>query len=327
MIGIDYEEVLDNLGIEYDTRGVEALALCPMHFKLTGKEDHSPSWSLNMETGQHMCFSCGYKGNLLQLVADVNGFYLPPVWGVIEEQRDYQAAENWLGSMTEVSPDRLAEALRRIPNRVEQLPPPPPMNEARLVMFTAPPQKQLDARRISAEAAAAYEILWDPKTLSWILVIREPEGKLMGWQEKGTVERTFKNRPPGISKKDALFGYKNLREDVVYLVESPLDCARFYTAGFPGAVAICGSAMSEAQVKLVSGASRVIAAFDNAATDPAGKKASAGLSELALRYGLNLSFFNYGDSGAKDPGDLSDEQIAWGIENAKSFLFGEQAYV
>lgn len=323
---VDYEEVLDHLGIEYEVRGVEALGLCPMHFARTGSEDHSPSWSINIETGQHMCFSCHYKGSLLTLVADVNGFYLPEVWGVKEKEptRDYAAAEAWLANMTEVSPDRLMAALQRIPGHVTELPPPPPMNEARLALFTAPPQDQLDKRRISLESATDYEILWDPKTFSWILVIREPEGKLLGWQEKGTVERTFKNRPPGISKNKTLFGYRNLRDDVVYLVESPIDCARLHTAGFPGAVAICGSLMSEAQVKLIRGADRVIAAFDH---DDAGKKASGELHGLALKYGLNLSYFNYGDSGAKDPGDLDDAQLAWGIEHAKSFLFGEQSYV
>lgn len=326
MIGIDYEEVLEHLGIEVDVRGVEALGLCPMHQRRTGKEDHSPSWSLNLETGQHLCFSCGYKGNAVMLVADINGFYLGDAWGT-GETYDFDAAKRWLENMTEVSPERLAMILKNLPKWVEEMPPPPPMSEARLALFTAPPKSHLEARRISEEAAASYEILWDPKTEAWILPIREPNQKLLGWQEKGTLTRLFKNRPPGVSKSHALFGLSQMREDVVYLVESPLDCARMATAGFPGALAICGSLTSESQVKLIRGASRVIAAFDNPKIDAAGLKASESMRHMALKYGLNLSYFNYGTTGAKDPGDLTDEQTAWGIQNAKSFLFGEQAYV
>jgi DNA primase len=72
---------------------------------------------------------------------------------------------------------------------------------------------------------------------------------------------------------------------------------------------------------------KVIVAFDNPNLDKAGRKASKEMIGWARKYGLNLFFFNYGSTGKKDPGDLTDAEIAWGIENAKSFIFGEQAYV
>ena len=56
-------------------------------------------------------------------------------------------------------------------------------------------------------------------------------------------------------------------------------------------------------------------------------KASKELLEFGIKYSLNLFFFNYGSSGAKDPGDMTDEEIRWGVENAISALFGESAYV
>jgi hypothetical protein len=34
-----------------------------------------------------------------------------------------------------------------------------------------------------------------------------------------------------------------------------------------------------------------------------------------------------GGSTAKDPGDLTSEEIRWGVENAQSALLGESAYV
>jgi DNA primase len=171
-------------------------------------------------------------------------------------------------------------------------------------------------------------VLWDTTTLSWVLPLRDPEtSALLGWQEKGTDSRHFMNRPPGLKKASTLFGYSQLREDIAYVVESPLDCAHMMSEGFPGAVAVCGSTISEDQIKLLRSVDRVIAAFDNPKIDTAGKKASDDMSKLCLKYGINLTFFNYGDSGKKDPGDLTAEELAWGIENCRSFLYGESAYV
>lgn len=326
MTSVDIETVLAELDIDFDVRGNEACGICPMHLQRTGKPDHSPSWWINLETGQHICFSCQYKGGLLQLICDVKELTVES-WGNIRES-DYASARIWLSQIADISPDKLAIALKTVPSFVSSQEPAIPMSEARLAVFTDPPLEQLEARRISLAATRAYGILWDPKECSWILPFREPHtGKLLGWQEKGTLTRTFMNHPKGLARSKTLFGLNQLREDVVYLVESPLDCARLYSAGFPGAVAICGSTMNENQVKLIRNTDKVIAAFDNPKIDQAGKGASAQLHTLALKYGLNLSYFNYGDSGKKDPGDMTDVEIAWGIEHAVSSLYGENAYV
>lgn len=325
-MNVDIENVLDNLEIFYETKGHEAFAICPMHKQRTGKEDRSPSWWVNLNTGQHICFSCQYKGGLLSLICDIKDFHIKS-WGDLSEP-DYAAARLWLAGIEEISVDKLAAKLRELPTRIHEEPKPVPMSDARLAVFVEPPEEQLSSRKITAEAAEAYQILWDNNFKSWILPFRDPETKkLLGWQEKGTLNRTFMNRPPGLPRSKTLFGLPQLREDVVYLVESPLDCARFHTAGFPGALAICGSTINETQIKLIRGADKVIAAFDNAKVDPAGQKASQEIMKWAIKYGINLSFFNYGDTGKKDPGDLTNEEIVWGVENAISALYGERAYV
>lgn len=320
---VDVLLVLDALGIEHDERGVESHALCPMHHARTGRVDNSPSWWINTETGMHICFSCGYKGNLLQLVCDVNEFY-KDVWGK-DYTYDYVAARLWLSQVSEIPIEKLLEMVQSLPNRMEAIPKPLEMSEARLAVFVSPPAEELAKRNITAEVAEQYGILWDEKKATWILPLREPENnKLMGWQEKGTVHRTFFNRPGGLQKSRTLFGVENQNEEVVIVVESPLDTARIASAGFPGAVAICGSSISEDQVKLLRRSDKIIAAFDN---DAAGYKASEELRKLARKYGLNLFFFSYPYSGAKDPGDLTDEEIIWGIAAAKSSILGESSYV
>lgn len=314
----DIPLALTALGIDFTDKGNEALALCPLHYERTGKEDQNPSWWINLETGLHTCFSCGYKGNLLQLICDVKGFYFNGVY-------DYRTAEQWLANAAEISIEDLQAALMAMPSYINEAAKPLEMSEARLAVFVEPPAEALLSRGITAEAAAEYGVLWDDRAKNWVLPLREPvSGSLLGWQEKGTVDRTFRNRPAGLQKSRTLFGVRNQSESVVVVVESPLDCVRLASAGIVGAVAICGSSISEEQVKLLRRSDKIIAAFDS---DKAGQKASKELLELGVKYALNLFFFNYGSSGAKDPGDMTDEEICWGVENAISALFGESAYV
>lgn len=322
---LDVPIVLDNLGIQYDESGAEASALCPMHKVRTGKEDYNPSWFINLDTGMHICFSCGYKGNLAQLVCDVNEFYLD-TFGTYSY--DYNAARLWLSQVSAIPVEKLLEMVKSLPNRIEASPKPLEMSEARLAVFVEPPQDALDSRHITAASAAQYGVMWDEARKTWILPLREPHfNRLMGWQEKGTLTRTFFNRPAGLQKSKTLFGIENQNESMVIVVESPLDCVRIASAGFPGSVATCGAIISEDQVKLLRASDKIVCAFDNPNFDKAGRKASDEMRKFARKYGLNLFFFNYGSSSAKDPGDLTDDEIAWGIANAKSSILGELAYV
>lgn len=323
---IDVLEVIEALGISYSEHNHEANALCPQHLQRTGKSDNSPSWWINLDTGQHICFSCGYKGNILQLVCDVNEFYLKN-WGDTYSY-DYATAETWLGNVSQIPMEQLEEMLSKLPSYVGAVPKPLDMSESRLAVFVEPPQEALDSRNLTAAASSEYSLLWDAPKATWILPLREPHfNRLIGWQEKGTVHRTFFNRPPGLQKSKTLFGIENQNESMAIVVESPLDCVRIASAGISGAVAICGASPSEEQIKLLRYSQKIVVAFDNPAIDKAGEKACKAMLDWGRKYGLNLFYFNYGSSSKKDPGDMTDEEILWGIENAQPSVLGELAYV
>jgi hypothetical protein len=314
---------LENLGIEYEVQGDNARALCPMHASITGKEDGHPSWFMHVETGQHNCFSCGYHGGLLSLICDLKDFQIE-LWG--HKEPDYGAAKSWLKSVgNEVPLDILRKKLERTTYTTrEEL----SIEEANLAIFDVPPSEALAKRAVSAESAIAYGVLWEVRRKNWILPLRSPfDNKLLGYQIKGTVNRFFRNFPTGLKKSSTVFGFTQKREDISIIVESPLDCLRIYTAGYKGAMATCGAIVSDAQAKLLRGSDKVIAAFDNPNFDAAGKKACQDMKDFSVKYNLNLFYFNYGTSTKKDPGDMTDQEIAWGIENAKSVVLGESAYV
>jgi hypothetical protein len=323
-LGVDIEQVLLELGIEAVVRGAEANGTCPMHKARTGKVDNSPSWWINLDTGAFICFSCQYSGNLITLVSDVKGF-TKDVWG--ETKPDYTAAREWLLSLSEVSPDKLSQILSSIPKFITPNHELPAMSEARLAIFDPPPTHALQSRHVTAEACEKYGVLWNPRQDSWILPIRDPKSnQILGWQEKGTVTRTFKNYPAGVKKSHTVFGAHIDISKQAIVVESPLDCVRFESAGISGAVALCGSQVTEDQFKLVRFSDTIIFASDNPKVDPSGKKAAKQANELALKYGVNLLFFNYGETGKKDPGDMTDDELRWGITHAQSYLLGELAY-
>jgi 5S rRNA maturation endonuclease (ribonuclease M5) len=318
----DVESVLLRLGIETDQRNDELLGLCPMHLERTGRADSRPSWSMNVETGVHHCFSCGYRGTLLTLVAEINEFETQ--WGRL----DFEAAKDWLRQNIEVNFELIAKQLEEAKNSYIPVQPLVEMSEARLSIFDSlPPDWALSARDLTAEACIKHSVKWDAKQQGWITPIRQPDtNKLMGWQEKGQVNRYFRNRPTGVQKSKTLFGLDVWSSGTMIIVESPLDVVKLSSLGIEGGVSTFGASISQDQVDLMRRADKLIIAFDNPRVDPAGEKASREMLARTKKEGLECFFFKY-EGEYKDIGDMPEEQVILGIEGAKHSVFGERAYI
>lgn len=309
---IDVEKVLLGLDLQlYAQRGLEVNGLCPMHKKRTGKEDHSPSWWINTESGANICFSCGYKGNIYTLVADVKGI-------------SYFDAQDYIGEGLEIPLDSLMRRIKDLPQYVQ-----PEetiaMSEARLAVYTDTPDIELKKRFLTRVAVNVHGVLWDKNNEAWILPIRDPDnGSLLGWQEKGARGRFFKNQPAGVKKSKTVFGVQvmDATEDLI-VVESPLDAVRLTGLG-KNSVSTFGAIMSEEQAKILRRAPRIIAAFDN---DKAGHTANEQIRVLARKYGMDLFYFNYRGIDVKDVGDMTEAEIEHGIKTAKTSILGKAAYL
>lgn len=287
---------MHELGIEVERiEGGEIWARCPMHVARLGKADRHASFSVSEERGVFLCFSCGYKGSFATLVADLLG--LEPV-----------AAAVWTASY-----GALTRAQRLLHQR--NTAPAPAAAEPSLGRFRFPPLAALEARGIDADAAARFGILWDEGSGGFVLPIREARGRLLGYQYKSG--HYVRNRPRGVAKSCVLFGLHAFTGHTAVLVESPLDCARLWSAGIPGAVAAYGAAVSDAQIELlVRAADTVIIALDN---DETGRLASDQVA-ARLRGRVRALYFHYPRRAAKDPGELTDAEIGRGIDQASSKL-------
>ena len=302
----DISAALDELGVDHLVRGDEAIGLCPA----PDHDDRSPSWSCNLRTGMHHCFSCGFGGSFTRLVAVLHGvrFDEADLW-VRTHRVSHPLAEEEIGKVEE----RRAEEVR----------------ESDMWAFTEPPDDELARRGVSREAAQQLEILWDGHKHAWVFPIREPtSGKLIGWQLK--MGKTVRNRPQGMMRPTALFGLELARAvpepGPVIVCESPLNAGRFVTVGFPVAVATYGIEFTDAQMDVVFSLGReVLFAQDN---DKAGqKKVARWLHEHPLER-QRSKVLDYGcvfeddDShryvhpagDGRDPGDLTDAEIRRGVQ-------------
>jgi len=307
----EVERTLLRLSIVSIPRNRELGALCPMHEYRTGKKDNNPSWSINAVTGAHNCFSCGYKGNLLTLISD------------LLEYGDLEKAKSWLRTDVELDIDFISRQLDEARKTYIHLPKLVPMSEARLAIFSDVPEWAAKARDISIDACHKYGVRWQANDSSWILPIRTLDhNKLFGWQEKGQLSRRFFNRPPGVPKSKTLFGLDCWDGDQMIVVESPLDAVKLSSVGIQGGVATYGAIVSDDQIDIMRRAKTLVIALDN---DGPGKKASSQLLSAFRKGGLECWFFNYGDFQVKDIGDMSLDQIHWGIDNARHCVLGEAA--
>lgn len=284
-LGIKVERAVDG----------ELWARCPRHLARTGRPDRHPSFSVNEDKGVFKCFSCGYQGSFTTLVADLLG--LEPV-----------AAGAWVASLGSL--ERTARLLRER-TAPAALPPPEPT----LAGYVPPPPDALAARRIDGDGAARYGLLWDGESGGFILPIRRLDGHLLGYQYKRG--KFVRNRPRGLAKGQTLFGAHCFTGPVAVLVESPLDCARLWSAGIAGAVASFGADVTDRQIELlVRLADIVILALDD---DEAGWL-SAPTVAARLRGRVPVKYLRYPGRKVKDVGEMSDAEIGAGIDGAYSEL-------
>jgi hypothetical protein len=96
---VDVLRLLVRFGIEVlDTHGGEAWARCPAH------ADTKPSWSINVTTGQHHCFSCGWGGGPAALVLHALG--AEPLWWTTRDAWEWIDAH---GFTEDAAPDLAVE--------------------------------------------------------------------------------------------------------------------------------------------------------------------------------------------------------------------------
>lgn len=242
---------------------------------------------MNATTGAWICYQCGESGGLSMLAEKIGG----PGTNAKELIREVRR-----------------QATRR-PRRLVVEPPEPVVEpeselrlQARYESFGDPPGWALEERHITREAAAWYGIKWSK---GWIIPIWAPgdDHRLWGWQFKRL--SMVRNYPHGIKKSTTLFGLREIKATQAVVVESPLDVVRLASAGV-SAVATFGAFVSKAQTTLLIDCfEKISLALDD---DETGNEQLERIYRgMARQITVQVPVF---PPGAKDPGDMSDGQVA-----------------
>lgn len=291
MTSDDLASVLTNIGVDIRrSDGKEITGRCPVHHKVTGREDRSPSWSMNSSTGLWLCFSCGAKGTLSMLVSELTG--------------DPDSILSVHRLIIEASLNSVASP--KVTHEV-------PVDWVAFGKFTKVPDRMTALKNLDSTVTWKFGIRWDTTNKCWVIPIVSPMGELRGWQSKKT--GWVRNYPEGVKKSETLFGIERFTSDTAVLVESPLDVVRMGSLSLNSqGLASFGTSVSDSQIRILSNhADRLIVAMDN---DAAGLSASKRLASMLPYFRKGIFWFNYGNVDAKDIGDMDDDDIISGIERA-----------
>lgn len=289
----DIVDILTNAGVDVHRIGDrEITGRCPVHKRVIGREDRSPSWSINASTGLWICFSCGARGTLSSLLSELLG-----TQDSISVQK-FLVTSRFNNLTDKQKTEKEAEHVHEVSSFFE---------------FSRVSDTKCLYKNLDPELVFKYGVRWNTTNKSWCIPIISPMGRLVGWQEKKT--GWVRNYPVGVKKSQTLFGIERFSCRTAVLVESPLDIVRFASVfTTPQALASFGATVSKEQMTLLSHvADRVVVAMDN---DEAGIESSKKLYKLLPPPRKGIRWWNYKGTDAKDIGDMTDDEISRGFETA-----------
>jgi hypothetical protein len=295
--GDDLVDVLTRLGVDItNVTDTEIGGRCPVHALVTGKEDRTPSWSMNSSNGLWICYACGARGNLTHLVGELSG-----------DTEDRMLINKII----------IESGLHRLSGVEEEKRVIPTADVDAFRKFKEVPEQLLKYRGIDETTAYRFGLRWDPTPRHWIIPIISPLGELWGWQAKG--KGYFRNVPVGVTKSHTLFGLDHFRARTAVLMESPLDVARMASLrlGYGvGGLASFGAHVSAEQLKIVvANADKLVIALDN---DEAGICAAERVARDCPRPRGGITFLRYEHTNAKDIGDMTNDEIAEAVSGASA---------
>lgn len=146
-----------------------------------------------------------------------------------------------------------------------------------------------------------------------IVPIHDAQGRVAAFAGRSLdgSEPKYVNSPenPIYHKRSVLYGLDRARpairaERSAILFEGYFDCLSAWQAGIPGAVAVCGTALSPEHARLLAPSCReVVVAFDS---DSAGRRAAEAAVSVLLAAGLSARVASFEEGG--DPDDAIREQ-------------------
>jgi DNA primase len=273
------EKVLEDIGISGNVHGEELLTLCPLH------NDHDPSLSINLRTGLANCLgACGRGWTLFQFVKEVEKLGLSG--GSIKKIKEYKFKFD---------------------------------REAFVDLPLAYDNKYLLGRNLTDEDVKTWDIRFGGASI--VIPVYTRRKRLLGAVYRMLIPG-FEPRYMNQVGKGHLFGVDHFvrgEDDMVIVVEGPMDCINMHKLGFANTVATLGIQVTAEQlVRVKRLANNVFLLFDKDENN-AGQKTTLKVAEFLL--GINdVKIPDYSFYLSKDPGEMRKEEVDSILKNGFSYL-------
>jgi len=308
----DLRSILRSCGIEIVSQtGTDFLCLCPFHHNTD-----SPAFAVSYSKGLYVCYNqnCNSAGTILDLVMKLT------------ERNNFEAmrfiSQNKLSS-AELLEEELKELLDEKPEFEEfsQLTldslygyPKHHPDSSESIAF----KNYLHSRKITDEAIDNFRIGWSGTQKMFTVPLHSPDGIPVGVIGRSIEGKAFKNSP-NLPRNKTMFNIHRAKREggTIIVVESSLDVIRLWQAGYPNAVATLGGSISDTNIQLLNKyASTIVIMTDN---DGAGRALGNTIANKLNRKNVLWARYNYDviyPHGAKDVGDMTDEEIKQCVKNA-----------
>jgi len=304
----DLRSILRSCGIEVISQsGDDFLCLCPFHHNTD-----SPAFAASYTKGLYICYNqyCNASGNILDLVMKLTN-------------RNNFEAMRFIASNKMTEDDRLEEELKELlddkpefqefPQSVQDK-----MHEDLVIHDVNASQAYFKTRKIYEEAWEHFGLGYSTKQELVTVPLHSPDGILVGVIGRSIEGKRFKNSP-NLPRNKTMFNLHRAKREggTIIIVESSFDAIRLWQAGFPNAIATLGGSISDTNIQnLNKYASTIILMVDN---DGAGRALGKTIANKLKNKNVLWASYNHDvvyPHGAKDVGDLTDEEIKICVKNA-----------
>jgi len=303
----DLRSILRSCGVEVVSQsGEDFLCLCPFHHNTD-----SPAFAVSYAKGLYVCYnqSCNSAGTILDLVKKLTNRNDFEALRFIQANKltAAQALEEELKDLLEDKPE------------FEVFPTQTVEGAHMLLMSNSHGSKDyLLSRKISEEAMEYFQLGFSSIQRMTMVPLHSPDGMLVGVIGRSIEGKSFKNSP-NLPRNKTMFNLHRAKREggTIIIVESSFDAIRLWQAGYPNAVATLGGSISDINIQhLNKYASTIIIMTDNdAAGRSLGKTIANKLKNKNVLWACVDGATVY-PHGAKDVGDLTDEEIKMCVKNA-----------
>lgn len=307
--------IIKSIGVELvsETQN-DFLCLCPIH-----GNRNTPSLSISKDTGLFLCFNpaCGESGSLLELVKQTT------------KRNDFEALRLISKGMTEAL-NNFDEQLEELLEQKEEFIEYPKDIQDKLVNNMQEyneGKEYMYGRGFNDDTINHFRVGYSVNKSMVTVPVHSPDGIMVGFIGRSIKDKRFQNSDRLPTSRTFFNLHRARRESsTVIVTEASFDAMRIHQAGYPNVVATMGGHLSPAKYELLNrNFTKIIIAsdFDDSSQRSDGKNPGRelGISITKRLKNKDIYWASYDykivyPHGAKDIGELTDEEIRQCIKNA-----------